>query len=165
LTRGAGLVVAGALGFVIACQSLMVSLSIPRRDELVDPALYERQAAAFAHGQIALLEQPVPALLARSDPYEPQWPWNRDILFDTILYRGRYYLYWGALPALLLVPFELLPASMHVPVKDSSVALAFSIFLVLTNVVLLKYLRQLLAPESPSWTLTSGWPPAASRFL
>ncbi len=58
---------------------------------------YDHLADAFRSGQLHLLVEPHPLLLAQTDPYDPRhrslWAW------DFSLYRGKYYLYWGPVPA------------------------------------------------------------------
>lgn len=63
---------------------------------------YDLQATAFQHGQLALEVQPDPALLALEDPYEPANRENIPVMWDATLRNGKYYLYWGPVPALLL---------------------------------------------------------------
>lgn len=68
---------------------------------------YQQLGDAFTHGQVSLLEEPDSALLSLSDPYlyanreGISYPW------DVVFYQGKFYLYWGPLPALvaLLIGF------------------------------------------------------------
>lgn len=71
---------------------------------------YDLQASAFRHGQLALQVQPDSALLALENPYDPNQRANAEVLWDATLYRGKYYLYWGPVPALLLVPLKFFSA-------------------------------------------------------
>jgi hypothetical protein len=59
---------------------------------------YDHLADAFRSGQLHSLIQPNPLLLAQADPYDPQhrWLW----VWDFSLYKGKYYLYYGPVPAL-----------------------------------------------------------------
>jgi len=69
---------------------------------------YSQLAEAFRHGQLSLLTQPPRELLALADPYNPALnePYR---LHDASLYQGRYYLYFGPAPALVLhLPWRLL---------------------------------------------------------
>src|SRR5438477_1567619 len=71
------------------------------------PVSYHSQLAdAFLHGQLSLRAEPKRELLALPDPYDPALnpPYP---LHDASLYRGKYYLYFGAAPALVL----------HLPVR------------------------------------------------
>lgn len=65
---------------------------------------FDLQANAFAKGQLELDVQPDPALLAFKDEslYEPENRTGIPVLWDATLYNGKYYLYWGPAPALLL---------------------------------------------------------------
>lgn len=65
---------------------------------------FDLQANAFAKGQLELDVQPNPALLAFKDEslYEPENRTGIPVLWDATLYNGKYYLYWGPAPALLL---------------------------------------------------------------
>lgn len=68
---------------------------------------YDLLGSAFRAGQLSLQDAPDPSLLALSDPYEPaarvtiQYPW------DSSLFVGKYYLYWGPTPGLLLTILKL----------------------------------------------------------
>lgn len=62
---------------------------------------HSQLAEAFRHGQLSLLNKPKPELLALPDPYVPEL--NRPYrMHDASLYRGKYYLYFGPTPALVL---------------------------------------------------------------
>ncbi len=63
---------------------------------------YDRLAQAFRHGQVALLEQPDPSLTILANPYPFENRQNARYLWDVSYYRGKFYLYWGPTPALLL---------------------------------------------------------------
>jgi hypothetical protein len=56
-------------------------------------------ADGFRAGQLHLPWAPHPELLAQENPFDPAHA--RLWLWDGTLYRGRYYLYWGPVPALL----------------------------------------------------------------
>lgn len=70
---------------------------------------YGRMATAFKHGQVHLLEEPPPSLLALTDPYDYALRYEtgvvNEIPIDITLYKGKYYLYWGPVPSLFLIPF------------------------------------------------------------
>jgi hypothetical protein len=62
---------------------------------------YDLLGRAFAHGELRLPVDPAPELLALPDPWSDRI--NRPYrLLDTVLYKGHYFLYHGATPALLL---------------------------------------------------------------
>lgn len=60
---------------------------------------YDEQAEAFRHGQLNLLNGPAPELLAQANPYDSKF--SRLWRFDLSLYKGKYFTYWGPVPALL----------------------------------------------------------------
>jgi len=63
---------------------------------------YEYLADGFLHGHTYLSVDPAPELLKLRDPYDPATnaPYR---MWDTSLYKGRYYLYQGPVPALVLM--------------------------------------------------------------
>ena len=75
---------------------------------------YAMLARAMAEGHLYLDEQPPDWLVQMDDPYdkgardELQKSTGEDYLFDTAYYDGRYYVYFGVVPALLFyLPFHL----------------------------------------------------------
>ncbi len=62
---------------------------------------YNYLGRAFAHGRLSLEIVPEPALLALPNPWDPiaSEPYR---MHDMVLYQGRYYLYHGAGPAVML---------------------------------------------------------------
>ena len=71
---------------------------------------------AFLAGQTSLLIPPPPEMLALPDPYDPKANANYR-LHDASLYRGKYYLYFGPTPALVLfLPYRVLTGS-HLPTR------------------------------------------------
>jgi len=75
---------------------------------------FDLMAEGFLHGQTALLVQPSPELLALQNPYDYQQRKNIDAyLWDASFYKGRYHLYWGPVPGVLLALFKLVhPATV-----------------------------------------------------
>ena len=97
-------------------------------------------------GQLHMKIEPPAALLALPDPYDP---WRRPpglALHDASLYRGRYYLYFGAGPAVtLMLPFRVLTGT------DLPLAAAVLIFIgggFLAGVALLLAIRRRYFPET-----------------
>src|SRR5579862_243706 len=75
---------------------------------------YDLLTDAFLAGRTSLLLEPAPELLALPNPFDPDA--NRPYrLHDASLYHGKYYLYYGPTPALVLfLPFKLL-TGFHLP--------------------------------------------------
>jgi hypothetical protein len=69
---------------------------------------YDELGRAFAGGHLYLPAKPSPQLLALPNPYDPSVDWSLKRQ-DMVLFRGRYYLYFGAGPAVLaFTPWRLL---------------------------------------------------------
>lgn len=93
----ASIVFACAALFSVWYASLGLFPAFPKLDNL-----YVDQAQAFLSGQMALLETPSADLLALADPYSFEQREGIPYLWDASLYNGKYYLYWGPVPALIL---------------------------------------------------------------
>jgi hypothetical protein len=63
---------------------------------------YDQLAIAFEHGSLALERNPDPALLALPNPYDPLARAKLKYPLDLSLYKGKYYLYFGPTPGLIL---------------------------------------------------------------
>lgn len=113
-------------------------------------AYYAKLAEAFRHGQTALLEQPDPRLLALSDPYDAgaNEPYR---LHDVSLYRGRYYLYWGPVPAILLLAAG--PVLRAHVIPDQALVLVFAGASIALVALILLRLRGRFFPDVPAWTV------------
>lgn len=72
---------------------------------------YDRLANAFLQGEVALLEQPDASLIALVDPYQFENRTNVDYIWDVSYYQGKFYLYWGPVPALLMAAIKLINQS------------------------------------------------------
>lgn len=66
---------------------------------------YEYLVDGFLAGHTSLSVLPAPELLRLRDPYDPaqNGPWR---LADASLYHGKYYLYFGPTPVLLMLPWK-----------------------------------------------------------
>jgi hypothetical protein len=113
---------------------------------------YDLQATAFSHGQIALEVQPDPALLAFKgfDVYVPENRKGIPMLWDATLYGGKYYLYWGPVPAVLLTIVKLFYTN---EVGDNILTFLFlsGTFLFMTMILLELWKRYF--PETPRWAI------------
>jgi hypothetical protein len=63
---------------------------------------YYELASAFRHGQLNLLVKPDPALLALPDPYDYESRAHISSPWDVSLFKGKFYMYWGPAPAIVL---------------------------------------------------------------
>lgn len=122
----------------------------------VTSSYYSYLADAFLDGNLHLAWQPDPLLLALEDPYDPRArdelkKFNILIPVDFSLYQGKFYLYWGPVPALLLaaVQFFLRPS----PVDDSFLAFVFGIGLFFAQSLLLLTIWEHYFHMLPRWIL------------
>lgn len=67
---------------------------------------YAELALSFEQGQLHLLSEPNENLLRLSNPYDPNARQGVNYFIDYSLYNGKYYLYWGPVPALLLMVID-----------------------------------------------------------
>jgi len=61
----------------------------------------DKLARAFLEGQTHLLESPPEELVQLPNPYDLESRKGMHYIWDSSLYQGKYYLYWGPVPALL----------------------------------------------------------------
>jgi len=94
---------------------------------------------AFQKGQTSLLVEPSPELLKLVNPYDLKQRKGIDYLWDTTLYNGKYYLYWGPVPAVLGVFINFITSK---PVTDAGLVFVFLIGTAFFSVLLLKKLYQ-----------------------
>ncbi|MCL6649014.1 MAG: hypothetical protein K6U89_11835 [Chloroflexi bacterium] len=113
---------------------------------------YQRLARAFLAGQLALLETPPPELASLPDPYEPR-VWARlPVTMDVSYYQGRYYLYFGPLPALVGALLGVLTGD---PLPDGVLALGFGLTYLVAAGAALLVLWQRFAPTGPTALLAA----------
>jgi hypothetical protein len=110
--------VVGALVLAIVGEYFAVCLARPDHEPSSVYPLYAQLTDAFLAGTTSLPVEPDPHLLALPNPYRPNAPYR---LHDASLYKGKYYLYFGPTPVLILfLPFKLvtgaeLPGRVAVP--------------------------------------------------
>jgi hypothetical protein len=109
---------------------------------------YDYLGRAFAAGRLELPVRPKPGLLAAPNPWDPNAN-NEHKMHDMALYNGRYYLYHGAGPALLLfAPWRILTRS-DLPERAAMLVMCLGGFL-FSLAALLRLLR-LAGVDSPLW--------------
>jgi hypothetical protein len=111
---------------------------------------YNLLARGFLSGHLYTVVQPKAALLALPDPWDPRVPdelrWQ-----DMVLYNGRYYLYFGAAPAaLLLAPWRAVTGN-DMPENFAVCILAFAGFLFGCGALL--RVVDLAGARPPAWLL------------
>ena len=113
---------------------------------------FDLQANAFAKGQLELDVTPDPALLAFTDEslYEPENRIGIPALWDATLYKGKYYLYWGPAPALLLAMVK----PFYKPdVGDRLLVLIFLAGTLLFLNLIILALRKRYFAQIPNWAV------------
>jgi hypothetical protein len=111
---------------------------------------YDFLGRAFAGGHLYLPIEPSPQLLALADPYDPKVD-NSIRRQDFVLYRGRYYLYFGAAPAVLLFTPWRLATGHDLPEPFAGFLLCFGGFLFAVGALV--RILDLADARPPSWLL------------
>lgn len=134
---------------------------------------YSYLADAFLDGNLYLAWQPDPHLLAMDNPYDPQARAELEKLniltpVDFSLYEGKFYLYWGPVPGLLLAAVQFFPHQS--PVDDSFLAFVFGIGIFFAQSMLILTLWDSYFHTLPKWVLCMSivlagltWPIALLR--
>ncbi|MEW5941763.1 MAG: hypothetical protein AB1750_19035, partial [Chloroflexota bacterium] len=115
-------------------------------------AYYSQLAASLKQGHLYLPQQPSPELLALENPYdyEQRKQAGVEFLWDISLYEGRYYLYWGPAPSLILTPF---PASVLARIGDQRLVFFFSCGLFLYLAALILAVLRRTSSSLPPWMI------------
>jgi hypothetical protein len=111
---------------------------------------FDRQANAFIAGQLSLLEKPPAELKQLTDVYD--WKQREGIkyIWDVSYYHGKYYLYWGPVPALLAAGIKLIHPMVF---DDQYLVLIFLSGLTMAFAAFAHWLRRKYFPGVPAWTL------------
>jgi hypothetical protein len=111
---------------------------------------YDRMAEGFRAGHLYLEETPSRALLAKDNPYADKY--TRLGIWDASLYGGRYYFYWGPVPALLVWAFK---ATFAFPraVNDQWLSLLFMLGRFYAGAALIAALCRMRVVSPPGWAL------------
>ena len=110
---------------------------------------YAELAKAFDHGQVSLLTKPDPSILALQNPYQyDELRKKATYLWDVSLFNGKYYIYWGPAPAVIMAIVGL----FH-PIKagDQYVVFASACGLFFANILLLFGLWKRFFSDLPVW--------------
>jgi hypothetical protein len=114
---------------------------------------YDRLAEGFRAGHLYIREAPKPELLARAHPLDyTSWDDWDAWLWDASLYDSHYYVYWGPVPALLLLGVKLILGT-SVEVGDQWIVLFFSLMRLYAGAALIVGYARTQYPELPRWAL------------
>jgi hypothetical protein len=111
---------------------------------------YDSQARGFLKSDLYLPIEPDPQLLILPNPYDPSARAGIETPGDISFYKGKYYMYWGPVPALLLTAIYLF---YHRPVGDFALTFGFVCGIFLLQTVLLFFLWKQYFRNLPQWTL------------
>ncbi len=117
---------------------------------------YDQLATAFQNGQLNLQIKVDPQLLALSDPYDPNQRSSVrrvDYIWDMSLYKGKVYLYWGPVPAFVLIPLQIISSTK---VGDDVLSFIFSAGLILFQSLLMLKIWKHFFSSVPEWTVALG---------
>jgi hypothetical protein len=110
-------------------------------------------AQAFLHGQLAFLQEPDPALLALTNPYDAAQLEGVPYPLDLSLYKGKFYAYFGPVPALLLAPVQYL---IHTVFLDRLPSFVFTCGLLIVQALLVLRIRRLYFPDTSRWYIAAA---------
>lgn len=114
---------------------------------------YDQLSEGFRSGHLWLNAKPDPALLALPNPYDPAARAGLSYIPDASLYQGRYYLYFGPTPAIILLPLKvLLPAT----IGDKYLVFLFTGGVALLLTMLAWKLWRRSYTRVPSWVAAAG---------
>ena len=101
---------------------------------------------AFLHGQLSLLQKPDPRLATLANPYDTKQQGLIPFLWDSSYYKGKYYLYWGPVPAVI---FSVAEWILQARPADQLVVLISYIGLAAILLVILFHIRKRFFPNAP----------------
>lgn len=111
---------------------------------------YNKLTDGFLKGKLHLLEEPSSEILASPDPYDPAKRLGH-YLWDTALYKGKYYLYHGITPIVTFyLPYKLL---FKKDLSDYLVTLIFMFGGFIWSTLFLLYVRDKYFKNIPTWVL------------
>ncbi len=110
---------------------------------------YDMLANAFLRGSISLLEKPSQALMNLENPYDYINRGGVDYIWDATYYNGKYYLYWGFVPAIFAAGFKMLHATR---IEDQQLVFFFLAGLTVVLSATFHSLRGRFFSKSPAWT-------------
>lgn len=111
---------------------------------------YDSQARGFLNSDLHLPIEPDPQLLTLPNPYDPSARIGIETPVDISLYNGKYYMYWGPVPALLLAAIYPFYSGQ---IGDFALAFGFVCGIFLLQTLLLYSLWKQYFGRLPRWTL------------
>lgn len=113
---------------------------------------YAEMADGFEHGHLHIRRPPPHKLLRQEDPFHPS---NKPLwIWDATLYKGRYYYYWGPVPALLLWVWKALTGIGKV--SDQALTLVFMLGRLYAGAALILGLGRVVRSREPAWLVATA---------
>lgn len=156
------------VGVLIACTYVWILNPSERQTDLTYN-FFGELAKGFKQGNLYIPQAPSEALLALSNPYDTiqrKQSGIEDFPWDVSLYKGRFYLYWGPTPALLLLPFS---NEMLSKIEDFQLTAVFAIGLFIYSVLIVTSFWESFK-KAPLWVLVAtilvlGFPATITTML
>jgi len=111
---------------------------------------FDNQANGFLSGQLSLSEEPPAELAQLTDVYNWHEREGISYIWDASYFKGKYYLYWGPVPALLAAGIKLIKPCV---VEDQVLLLIFFSGLAFTFGAFFCSLHKFYFRSSPRWTV------------
>jgi hypothetical protein len=112
---------------------------------------YSLLSQSFQKGQTSLLVEPSPELMKLENPYDHAQLNTVQYIWDAVYFKGKYYLYWGPVPAALGLIISFVTSS---PVPDSELVFIFVAGIAFFSILLLRDICR--DWQFPSWVLAGG---------
>jgi hypothetical protein len=113
--------------------------------------VYAQLAAAFQHGSLSMDAKPRPELLALPNPYNPNERHNIRYPKDFSLYNGKFYLYFGPVPALFLLVVKLLSPD---EIGDNYLVIVFVLGTLIFQSLLIIKIWKRFFKNIPTWMMS-----------
>jgi hypothetical protein len=110
---------------------------------------FDMLANAFIKGSLAILEKPPTALANLANPYDYNNREGINYIWDITYFKGNYYLYWGAVPALLAALAKWIHPAI---VEDQQLVFFFLSGLAIVIAAIFHWLRTRFFPRASAWT-------------
>ena len=153
IDRNGRIILASVAALVLVLTAYLWFIRLGERDALKSYDYYVELTYGFKNGHLYLEQTPTDRLLSLGNPYDfylrkekniEDFPW------DVSLYKGRFYIYWGPVPAILIMVFD---RARLAQIGDFHLALAFACGLFLYMTLLVSTIWQKFYKNAPVWLL------------
>jgi len=114
---------------------------------------YDQLANAFVEGHVYLDEKVSPLLLSLPDPYNIEARTGIEYIWDASLYQGKYYLYWGPLPAVIVTGIKLIHPFT---IGDNLIVFSGVMITMFFQILIITMVWMRFFQGLPIWTLILG---------